>query len=92
MSQGNVRGQIERLKIVDDETNTIKELLNELSSTFLRIYEQFNEKQLNESLFNSRNSNLQKMAKLNSMLSNDKIFGDIMMHINKECAFNCKNF
>ena len=39
---------MERIKIERKETKLIKEFLAEISNTFLRVYEQFSEKQLNE--------------------------------------------
>lgn len=39
---------MERIKIVDKDIILIREFLGEMSSTFLRIYEQFAEKHLSE--------------------------------------------
>lgn len=88
-TESNSNLQISRMKIDDPEMETIRECLSEMSNCFLRVYEQFSDKPLNDTLYNSRNSNLQKMVKMNSMLSNDKIFSSIMVYLNKECGFNC---
>ena len=48
---------MERIKTTDPGTKTIREFLVEMSATFLKVYEEFADKPLGESLFNSRNSN-----------------------------------